>query len=200
MRGDNEHRRQRKIRGTRELRSGPWEWEDLCNQKVEANPGSRPEEPGLNHSVSSVQSLSHVRLFSTPWTAARQASLFITNSRSPPKPMSIELVMPSNHLILCRPLLLCPQSLSASGFFQWVNSTHEVAKVLEFQLQHQSFQWTPRTNLLYKVLIGSPCSPRDTQESSPTPQFYSINSSALSFLHSPTLTSIHDYWKNHSLD
>ena len=66
MRGDNEHRRQRKIRGTRELRSGPWEWEDLCNQKVEANPGSRPEEPGLNHSVSSVQSLSHVRLFSTP--------------------------------------------------------------------------------------------------------------------------------------
>ena len=57
---------------------------------------------------SSVQSLSHVRLFATPWTAARQASLFITNSRSPPKPMSIELVIPSNHLILCRPLLLLP--------------------------------------------------------------------------------------------
>ena len=57
---------------------------------------------------SSVQSLSHVWLFVTPWTAARQASLFITNSRSPPKPMSIESVMPSNHLILCRPLLLPP--------------------------------------------------------------------------------------------
>ena len=55
---------------------------------------------------SSVQSLSHVRLFATPWTAARQASLSITNSRSLPKPMSIELVMPSNHLILCHPLLL----------------------------------------------------------------------------------------------
>ena len=57
---------------------------------------------------SSVQSLSRVRLFATPWIAARQASLSITNSRSPPKPMSIESVMPSNHLILCRPLLLLP--------------------------------------------------------------------------------------------
>ena len=57
---------------------------------------------------SSVQSLSHVRLSATRWTAARQASLSITNSWSPPKPMSIELVMPSNHLILCRPLLLLP--------------------------------------------------------------------------------------------
>ena len=57
---------------------------------------------------SSVQSLSHVRLFGTPWTTARQASLSITNSWSSPKPMSIELVMPSNHLILCRPFLLLP--------------------------------------------------------------------------------------------
>ena len=56
----------------------------------------------------SVQSLSHVRLFVTPWTAAHQASLSITNSWSPPKPMFIELVMPSNHLILCHPLLLLP--------------------------------------------------------------------------------------------
>ena len=58
--------------------------------------------------VSSVQSLSHVRLFATPWTAARRASLSITNSQSPPKPMSIESVMSSNHLILCHPLLLLP--------------------------------------------------------------------------------------------
>ena len=62
---------------------------------------------------SSVQSLSHVQLFAIPWTAACQASLSITNSQSPPKPMSIELVMPSNHLILCRPLLLLP-SISPS--------------------------------------------------------------------------------------
>ena len=61
-----------------------------------------------NYIFSSVQSLSCVRLFVTPWTAARQASLSITNSRSTPKPMSIEAVMPSNHLILCRPLLLLP--------------------------------------------------------------------------------------------
>ena len=86
------------------------------------------------------------------------------------------------------------------GFFQWVSSLHQVAKVLEFQLQYQSFQWTPRTDLLKDGLVGSPCSPRDSQESSPTLQFKSINSSALSFLYSPTLTSIHDYRKNHSLD
>ena len=79
------------------------------------------------------------------------------------------------------------------GLFQWVNSSHEVARVLEFQLQHQSFQWTPRTDLLQDGLAGSPCSPRDSQESSPTPQFKSINFSALSFLHSPTLTSMHYY-------
>ena len=86
------------------------------------------------------------------------------------------------------------------GLFQWVSSSHQVAKVLELQLQHQSFQWTPRTGLLSDGLVGSPCSPRDSQESSPTPQFKSIHSSALSVLHSPTLTSIHDHWKNHSLD
>ena len=86
------------------------------------------------------------------------------------------------------------------GLFQWVNSLHQVVKVLEFQLQHQSFQWTPRTDLLQNGLVGSPCSPRDSQESSPTPQSKRINSSALSFLHSPTLTSIHDHWKNHSLE
>ena len=86
------------------------------------------------------------------------------------------------------------------GLFKWVSSPHQVAKVLEFQLQHQSFQWTPRTDLLYYGLVGSLCSPRDSQESSPTPPFKSINSLSLSFLYSPTLISIHDYWKNHSLD
>ena len=93
-----------------------------------------------------------------------------------------------------------PHPSQHQGLFQWVNSSHKVAKVLEFQLQHQSFQWTPKTYLLQVGLVGSPCSPRDSQESSPTPQFKSINSSLLSFLHSPTLTSIHDHWKNHGLD
>ena len=86
------------------------------------------------------------------------------------------------------------------GLLKWVSSLHQVAKVLEFQLQHQSLQRTPRTDLLWDGLVGSPCSPRDSQESSPTPQFKSIDSSSFSFLYSPTLTSIHDYWKNHRLD
>jgi len=86
------------------------------------------------------------------------------------------------------------------GLFKWVSSSHQVAKVLEFQLQHQSFQWISRTDFPEDGLVGSPSCPRDSQESSPTPQFKSINSSALSFLYSPTLTSIQDYWKNHDFD
>ena len=86
------------------------------------------------------------------------------------------------------------------GLFKWVSSSQQVAKVLEFQLQHQFFQWTSMTDFLLDWLIWSPCSPRDSQESSPTPQFKSINSSALSFLYSPALTYIHDYWKKHSFD
>ena len=86
------------------------------------------------------------------------------------------------------------------GLFKWVSSSHQVAKVLAFQLQHQSFQWIFRTDILQNGLVGSPCSPRDSQESSPTPQFKSLNSSVPSFLSSPTLTSIHDYWKSQSFD
>ena len=80
------------------------------------------------------------------------------------------------------------------GLFKWVSSSHQVAKVLEFQLQHQSFQWIFRTDFLYDGLVGSPCSPRDSQESSPTPQFKCISSSVLSFLYSPTLTSMWNYF------
>ena len=83
----------------------------------------------------------------------------------------------------------------ASGSFQ-MSPSHQVAKVLEFQFQHQAFQWIFRTDFLYDELVGSPCCPRDSQESSPTSQFKSINSSALSFLYSPILISICDYWKN----
>ena len=81
------------------------------------------------------------------------------------------------------------------GIFKWVLSSHQVAKVSELQLQHRSLQWIYRTDSLSNGLVGSPCSPRDSQEPSPTPQFKNINSSALSFLHSPTLTSIHDHWE-----
>ena len=86
------------------------------------------------------------------------------------------------------------------GLFKWISSSHQVDKVSEFQLQHQSFQRIFRTDFLQDRLVGSPCSPRDSQESSPTPHFKSISSSALSFLYSPALTSIHDYWKNQSFD
>ena len=107
-----------------------------------------------------VQSLSHFWLFATPWTAAHQASLSITNSWSLPKSMSIESVMPSNYLILCRPLLL--PSIFHQGLIKWVSSSHQVAKVLEFQLQHHFLQWTLRTDLLQDGLVGSPCGPRDS--------------------------------------
>ena len=89
---------------------------------------------GLWLGFSSVQSLSRVRLFATPSVAARQAPLSITNSRSSPKLMSIESVMPSSHLILCHPLLLLPPIPPSISLFQWVSSSHEVAKVLELQL------------------------------------------------------------------
>ena len=108
-----------------------------------------------------------------------------------------DAIQPSHPL--ASPSPPAPNPSQHQSLFQWVNSSHEVAKVLEFQLQHHSFQRNPRADL-QNGLVGSPCSPRDSQESSPTPQFQSINSSALSLLHSPTLTSIHDHRKNHSLD
>ena len=92
-----------------------------------------------------------------------------------------------------------PSALNLSqhqGLFQWVSSSHQVAKVLELQLQHQSFQWIFRVDFLYEWLVWSPCCPRDSQETSLTTQFQSINTSALSLLYGPILTSIHDYWKN----
>ena len=155
----------------------------------------------LHHLIhSSGQLLSHVRLFATPWTAACQASLSITISQSLLKLMTIPLVMPSNHLILSCPLLLPPsifpsiRVFSRSQFFPSGGQSIGVsalASVLPMNIQDLfPLGWT----------VGSPCSPRDSQESSPTPQFKSINSLALSFLCSPTLTSIHDYWKNHSFD
>ena len=150
---------------------------------------------------SSVQSLSRVQFFATPWTAARQASLSITNSQSLPKLMSIELVIPSNHLILCRSLLLPPSIFPSIRVF-----TNESGVCIRWP-KYWSFSFNispsnehPRLISFRRDWLGSPCSPRDSQESSSAPQFKSINSLALSFLHSPTFTTIHDYWKNHSLD
>ena len=141
--------------------------------------------------------------FTTPWTTARQASLSITKSQSPLKLMSIESVMPSSHLILCHPLLLLPSVIPRIRVFS-NESTLDI-----WWPKYWSFSFNIRPSNEHSGLIsfgvdwldlGSPCSPRDSQESSQTPQFRSINSLALSFLHRPTLTSIHDHWKNHSLD
>ena len=150
--------------------------------------------------IQSIQSLSRVRLFVTPWTAICQASLSITNSRSILKLMSIKSVMLSSHLILCRPLLLPPSVFPSIRVF----SNESVLRIR--WPKDWSFSFIVSPSKEYSGLISFRMDWLDllavqgTQESSPTPQFRSINSSALSFLYSPTLTSIHDYWKNHSLD
>ena len=84
-----------------------------------------------------------------------------------------DAIQPSHPLLSPFPLAI--NHSQHQGLFKWVSSSHEVAKVLGFQLQHHSFQWTPRTDLLQDGLFGSPCSLRDSQESSPTPQFKDIN-------------------------
>ena len=86
------------------------------------------------------------------------------------------------------------------GLFQWVGSSHQAARVLELQLQHQSFQWIFRVDFLYDWLVWSPCSQMDSLESSSVPKFQNINPLVLSLIYGPALTSVHDYWKNHSLD
>ena len=140
----------------------------------------------FNLQFSSVQLLSCAHLFATPWTAASQASLSITNSWSLPKPISIESVMPSSHLILCcPPLLLLPPIPPSIKVF-----SNESALRIRWP-KYWSFSISPSNEhpgLIWVLdgLVGSPCSPRDSKESSPAPQFKSINSSALGFLHSPS--------------
>ena len=147
-----------------------------------------------------VQSLSCVWLFVTPWTEACQASLSFTVSWSLLKPVSIESMMPSNHLILCHPCLLCPQSFPPSESFpmSWLfesgsQSIGVSASALVLAINIQG--WFPLgfTGLIFLLSKGLSrifCST----------QFKSINSSALNLLYGPTLTSIHDYWKNCSFD
>ena len=95
-----------------------------------------------------VQPLTCVQHFLTTWTAAWQASLSFTISWSLLKFMSIESMMPSNHVIFCHPLPSCSQSFRESGSLQWVSSPHQVAKILQLQLQHQCFQWILRVDFL----------------------------------------------------
>ena len=108
--------------------------------------------------------------------------------------------MPSNHLTLCCSLLLLHSIFPGIRVF-----SNESALCIRWpKYWSLSFSISPSNEysglISFRMdFVGSPCSPRDSQESSPTPQFKSINSSAFSFLHSPTLTSIHDYWKNHRL-
>ena len=146
------------------------------------------------------QSPSQVQLFVTLWNAASQAALSLTTSWSLPKFMSIESVMPSKYLIL---FALFPSAFNLSqhqGLFQWISCSHQVAKVLELQLQHQSFQRVFRVDEPWDWLVWSPCFSRDFQESSPVPQLESISSSALCLLYCPPLTSVHAYWKEHNFD
>ena len=137
----------------------------------------------------------------TPWTAACQACLSFTNSQSLLKLMSITSVMPYNHLILCHPLPLPPSIFPSIRVF-----TNESALHIRWQ-KYWSFSFSISPSNKFSELISLRSNwfdllavQRDPQESSPTPQFKSINSSVLSFLYSPTLTSIHDHRKNHSLD
>ena len=137
----------------------------------------------------------------TPWTAARQASLSITNSRSLLKLMPIKSVMPSSHLILCRPLLLLPPIPPSIRIFsnesalriRWpkywsfrfsISPSNEHPGLISFRMDWLDLLAVQRT--LKSLLL--------------TPQFKSINSSAFSSLYSSTPTSIHDHWKNHSFD
>ena len=150
--------------------------------------------------ISSVHSLSRVRLFVTPWTAAHQAFLSITNSQSLLKFMSIELVMPFYYLILWRPHLLLPSIFPSIRVF----SSESV--LCSRWPKYQSFSFSVSPSNEYSELISFRIDWFDllavlgTLKSSPTPQFKSINSSELSFLYCPILTPIHDYWKNHSFD
>ena len=138
-----------------------------------------------HHRVIVIQSLSHVWLFVTPCTAAFQASLSFIMSRNLFKIKSIDLVMPSNHLIrccFCCPLLLLLSIFSSIRVFSNELTLHIRWQVLELQFHHQCLQRISRVGFLKDWLASSPCTPKDSQESATTPQFKTINSSALSLL------------------
>ena len=116
-----------------------------------------------------VQRLSPIRLFVTLWTAAHQTSLSFTISWILLKIMSIEAVMSSIRPMLISLFSSCPQSFPVSGTFQWLNTSDQVAKVLQLQFQHQSFQSIFRFDFLWDWLVWSPCCPSVSQESLSAP-------------------------------
>ena len=149
---------------------------------------------------SSVQSLSHVRLFGTPWITARQASLSITNSWSSPRFTAIESVMPSSHLILCRPLLLLPPIPPSIRVF----SNESTLRLRWLKYWSFSFCISPSKedpgliSLGWTSWISLQSKGLSRVFSNTTVQKHHFFGAQL--LHSPTLTSIHDHWRNHSLD
>ena len=187
------------------LKIKPWE-RQFCKKMIynimhfsASQKGFENHKNNWNLLFSSVQfSCSVVSDSATPWTAAHQTSLSITNSQSSLKPKSIESVMPSSHLILCRPLLLPPIPPSIRVFSN--ESTLRIRWPKNWSFSFKVSPTNEHPGLISFRIDWLDCNPRDSQESSPTPQFKSINSSALSFLHSPTLTSIHDHRKNHNFD
>ena len=144
-------------------------------------------------SLALVQSLSRVQLFVNPWTAACR---FFPVLHCLPE--FAQTHMPSNHLILCRFLLFLPSILPSIRIF-----SNEFALRIKWP-KSWSFSISSSSEypglISFKINCFGLCCPRNSQESSPAPQFGSINSSALTFLYGPTLASIHDYWKNHSFD
>ena len=140
----------------------------------------------------------NVQFSSVQWTDCMPGLPVHTSSWSLLKLMPINSVMPSNHFIFCRPLLLLPPIPPSIRVFP----NESTLRMRWPKYWSFSFNISPSNEHPGQMdgLVGSPCSPRDSQESSPTPQFKIINSSVFSFLYSPTLASIHDHWKNHSVD
>ena len=156
---------------------------------------------GWRYSVAIVaQLLSYVQLFATPWTAACQASLSFTVSWSLLSFMPIESVMLSNHLILCCPFLLLPSIFPSIRVF-----SNESSLCIRWQ-RYWSFSFSISPSNKYSGLISfrigwfDLLAVQGILKTPPAPQFESINSLVLSLVFCPTLTSIHDYWENHSFD
>ena len=144
---------------------------------------------------------SHVLFFASPWTVTCKVSLSSIVSWSLLKILFFELVMPSNHLMLCYPLLLLSSIFPSIRVF-----SNELTLCIRWP-KPWSFSFSISLSNEYSGLISfridyfwSPCSPRDSQESSSAPQFKGINSSVFSLLYDPTLTSVHNHWKNHNFD
>ena len=160
-----------------------------------------PEMVDSSYQFSSIQLLSRVRLFSTPWIVARQASLSITNSRSSPKLMCIESVMPSSHLILCHHLLLLPSIPPSIRVFS------NESKLCMRWTKYWNFSLSISPSNEHPGLVSFRMDWLDLLAVQGTLksllQHHSSKASILqrsAFFNSPTLTSIHDYWKNYSFD